>query len=70
MRSPWRDQPTKLVDMCIFDGDFDTMTPGPPEADRSAARILVVIADGEALLWQVARDKSDVSTTDPATMSQ
>lgn len=69
--SVWRDQPTKVVYMCLIDGDLFTQTPGPPEADRSAVRVLVVIADGEAHLWRIARkDRSAVPTTDPATMAQ
>lgn len=64
---PW--QENEVVDMCLFDGDFTTMTPGPPEADRSAVRVLVVISDRETLLWSIARkDQSALPTTDPATI--
>jgi hypothetical protein len=67
--SVWREQPTKVVDMCLIDGDLFTQTPGPPEADRTAARVLVVISDGNPQLWAIARkDKSTLPTTDPATM--
>ena len=61
--STWQKQPAKTVDMCLFDGDFYTMTPGPPGADRSAMRVLVLIADGEALLWSMTRkDRSYLPT--------
>jgi hypothetical protein len=71
VRSQWRDEPTKVVDMCFIDGDFFTQTPGPPEADRSAVRVLVVIADGQPQLWAMARqDESALPTTDPATMPE
>lgn len=66
--SQWRDQPTKVVEMCVYDGDFDTMTPGPPGHDTSAVRVLVVISDGAADLWAITRDRSSIPTTDPATM--
>jgi hypothetical protein len=66
--SVWRDQPDKLVDMCIIDGDLYTQTPGPP-GDRSAVRVLVVISDDGPLLWSIARkDKSGLPTTDPSTL--
>lgn len=68
--SQWRDEPAKLIGMCIFDGDFDTMTPGPPGHDTSAVRVLVLIPDGAAMLWAIARDKSALPTTDPATLAQ
>ncbi|MEP7158193.1 MAG: hypothetical protein ABI797_02105 [Chloroflexota bacterium] len=67
--SVWRDQKTKIVDMCIFDGDFLTMTPGPPEADRSAVRLLVIIFDAQPLLWSWATDKTKLPTIDPATIA-
>ena len=63
----WQRQPNKVVNMCLFDGEFETMTPGPPEADRSAVRVLVLIADGDALLWTIARkDRSLLPATNPA----
>jgi hypothetical protein len=69
--SVWRQQPTKVVDMCIFDGDLFTETSGPPEADRSAVRVVVVISDGVAHPWAIARkDQSSLPTTNPATMAQ
>ncbi len=67
-RSQWRDRPTQVVEMCIFDGDFDTMTPGPP-GDKSALRVLVVISDGVAQFWARTRETSAIPTTDPATMA-
>ena len=66
--STWQTQPTKLVDMCLFDGDFDTMTPGPPGHDTSAVRVLVLIADGEALLWAITRDRESLPIDDPAVL--
>lgn len=68
--SVWREQPTKMVSMCLFDGDFMTQTPGPP-GDRSAVRVLVVIVDGDPQLWMIARtDRLSLPTTDPATIAQ
>lgn len=67
----WRDQPTDLVDVCIFDGDFYTMTPGPPGHDNTAVRVLVTVAGGQAQLWAIARkDGSAIPTSDPAASSQ
>lgn len=68
-RSVWREQPNKVVDLCLIDGDMRTQTPGPPEADRSAVRVAVVIEDDVAKLWEIARsDKSQLPITDPATV--
>jgi len=53
----WSDNPKASVEACIFDGDFETMTPGPPGNDRTAARVLIVIAGGTAQLWSVAKTK-------------
>lgn len=64
--SDWWDQPTKLVDMCLYDGDFRTMTPGPPGHDTSATRVLVVISDGDAQFWASTLNKSAIPATDPA----
>jgi hypothetical protein len=49
--SVWWDQPTKWVDLCLFDGDFNMMAPGPSGHDTSAARVLVVISNGDAEFW-------------------
>lgn len=69
--STWRDKPTQRLNMCIFDGDFTTLTPGPPGHDTSASRVLVLIVDGQADLWAIAlEDQSAVPTTDPATLSR
>lgn len=68
---PWQDKPTKRLTMCIFDGDFTTLTPGPGGHDTSAPRVLVVIEDGLAQLRSIAReDPSVIPVTDPATLSQ
>ncbi len=67
--SDWWNHPTKRVDMCLYDGDLTTMTPGPPEADRSAPRVLVVISDGDAEFWASAReDRNVLPAIDPATL--
>lgn len=67
--SAWWNHPTKRVDMCLFDGDFTTMTPGPPGADKSAPRVLVVISDGDAEFWALAReDPNALPAVDPATL--
>ena len=55
--SDWWGQPTKLVDLCLFDGDFTTTTPGPPGHDTSAARVLVVISDGDAQFWASTKNQ-------------
>lgn len=68
--SDWWDQPTKLVDMCLYDGDFRTMTPGPSGHDTSATRVLVVISDGDAQFWASTLNNAAIPATDPATMSQ
>lgn len=68
---PWEDKPNKQLTMCIFDGDFTTLTPGPPGHDTSSPRVLVVIEDGLADLWSIAlEDRSVIPTTDPATLRQ
>lgn len=67
--SVWWNQPTKIVDMCLFDGDFDTTTPGPPGHDISFAHLLVVIDDGKPELWALShKDQPPLPTTDPATI--
>lgn len=69
-RSTWRDNPTKQLTVCVFDGDFVSLTPGPPGHDTSVSRVLVVIEDGAASLWAIALDdRSAIPTTDPATLS-
>lgn len=65
--SDWWDQPAKIVDMCLYDGNFSTMTPGPPEADRSASRVLVVISPGDAQFWASTRDVSNLPALETAT---
>jgi hypothetical protein len=66
--SEWSDHPTDVVDVCIFDGDFDTMTPGPSGHDTSATRVLVVISAGRPELWAITRNKPGIPTTNPATI--
>jgi hypothetical protein len=68
--SDWWDQPQKLVDLCLYDGDFTTTTPGPEGNDTSAARVLVVISHGISEFWARTRDRANLPATDPATMSQ
>lgn len=58
--------PTDTLAMCLFDGDFATMTPGPPQADRSAERVLVSISDGVPQLESIAKTRSSLPTTNPA----
>lgn len=70
-QSTWHDQANKVVDACLFDGDFVTKTPGPPGHDTSAVRILVVISDGQAFPWAIARkDPTTLPITDPGTLTQ
>lgn len=66
--SSWRDQPAATLSMCIFDGDFSTMTPGPPGHDTSAVRVLVVIAGTGPQLWRITRQAGAIPTNDPALM--
>jgi hypothetical protein len=67
--SDWWDEPEKLVDLCLYDGDFTTMTPGPEGNDTSATRVLVVISDRVPEFWARTRDSAAIPATDPATMS-
>ncbi len=53
------------VSMCLFDGDFLTNTPGPLGHDRSAVSVLVVVVDGKAQLWSIAREKAALPARDP-----
>jgi hypothetical protein len=68
----WWHDPSRLVDMCVFEGDFITMTPGPsPSGDitptgnvgPTVTRVLVVIDNGNAEYWA-----SGVPLTDPASI--
>jgi hypothetical protein len=69
--STWRDKPTQRLTMCIFDGDFTTLTPGPEGHDTSASRVLILIDDTHAFLWAIAlEDASAIPITDPNTLSQ
>jgi len=61
----WANGRSATVSMCLFDGDFLRNTPGPPGHDRSAVRMLVVVADGKARLWSMAKEKSALPTKDP-----
>jgi hypothetical protein len=70
----WWHDPSKLVDMCVFEGDFITMTPGPsPSGDvtptgnvgPTVTRVLVVINNGDAEFWASG---SGVPLTNPATI--
>jgi hypothetical protein len=66
--SVWRTKAETVVQMCLIDGDLFTQTPGPPEADRTAVRVLVVISNGDAQLWAIARaDKSQLPLRDTST---
>lgn len=67
--SDWWDEPEKLVELCLYDGDFTTMTPGPEGNDTSAIRVLIVISDGDPQFWARTRDIATIPATDPATMS-
>ena len=67
--SDWWGHPTKMVDLCLYDGDFTTMTPGPPGNDTSAARVLVVISDGDAQFWARTLNKAAFPAIDPASIA-
>ena len=54
--------------MCLYDGDFMTMTPVPSTVDTSASRVLVVISDGDAEFWAQTLDTATIPAIDPATM--
>jgi hypothetical protein len=62
----WNDR-TKLVDLCILDGDFDTETSGPPGHNTLFTEILVVIDNGKPFAW-VFSDQGHIPLTDPATI--
>jgi hypothetical protein len=66
--SDWWDQPSKTVDLCIYDGDFKTMSPGPEGHDTSATRVLVVISSGNAEFWASTLTQTAIPAVDPATM--
>jgi hypothetical protein len=62
----WWHDPSRLVDMCVFEGDFITMTPGPSPTGNvtpTATRVLIVIENGDAEFWAIG-----VPLTDPATI--
>lgn len=57
--------PASPVSVCIYDGDFTPQVPVPPgESPPSAARIVVVVENGNAQLVQ-SGSKSEVSTAAP-----
>jgi hypothetical protein len=67
--SDWWNQAANVVDLCIFDGDFDTQTPGPPGHDTTAVRVLVVIDGSGAFSWAFCfSDPCGIAITDPATI--
>jgi len=47
----WWNSATAIVEMCVYDGDFYAMTPGPSGHDTNATRILVVVDDSGAFPW-------------------
>ena len=61
---------SKQLTMCLFDGDFTSMTPSGGQADANQPpRVLIVIEDGKAELWAIAReDVSGLPAVDPATI--
>jgi hypothetical protein len=67
----WWNSPTKIVDMCVLDGDFETQTPGPPGHDTTATRVLVVVDGGDAFPWAFCFSNMScgIPTTDPATIA-
>lgn len=68
----WWNSATKIVDMCVFDGDFETQTPGPPGHDTNATRVLVVIDGSDAFPWAFCfsnMSSCGIPTTDPATIA-
>jgi hypothetical protein len=66
--SDWWDEPTRRVDMCLFDGDFVIMKGGPSGTAPSATRVLVVISNGVAVQSASTSDKDEIPATDPVTM--
>jgi len=65
--SDWWNQPTKLVDMCLFDGDLSTMTP-IPTGSSDASRVLVVISNGDAEFWAQTMQNEFLPAVDPAAL--
>jgi hypothetical protein len=61
----WASDRSDAVAMCLFDGDFLTNPSGPLGHDRSAVRVLVVVVDGKAQLWSIAREKAALPARDP-----
>jgi hypothetical protein len=69
--SSWWDNSAASVYMCVYDGDFQTETPGPPGHDTNATRILVVVDANEAFAWSFcfrSMTSCGISTADPATI--
>ena len=67
----WWNSKTKTVDMCVFDGDFEAQTPGPPGHDTNATRVLVVIDGSDAFSWAFcfrSQTSCGIPTTDPASL--
>lgn len=67
----WWNSPTKTVDMCAFDGDFQTETPGPPGHDTNATRVLVVVDGSDVFPWAFCfsnQTSCGIPTADPATL--
>ena len=66
----WWNSPTKTVDMCVFDGDFEAETPGLPGDDTNATRVLVVSDSSDTMSWAFcfsSQSSCEISLADPAT---
>ena len=69
-QSTFHDKGSKPLTMCLFDGDFTSSTPsgGQPDTNQPP-RVLIVIEDGSAELWAIARtDVSGLPAIDPASI--
>lgn len=66
--SVWWNKATERAVMCLYDGDFQTMTPGPEGHNTRASRVLVVISQGEAEFWASTIDKLTIPAVDPASL--
>jgi hypothetical protein len=64
----WWNQATEHVVMCLYDGDFETFTPGPEGHNTTATRVLVVISQGVAEFWASTLDKASIPAFDFETM--
>ena len=65
MTSQWNDKPSAIVYVCFLDGDFELTSPGPPDRDNTAKRIVVSVADGVTQLFVTSKTTESLPIVDP-----